>query len=53
MDYKTGRVEEEDIHITDDNAEEVIAKLFGEKSAKRPKIALQLFLYDMLINLAF
>ncbi len=50
VDYKTGRVEEEDIHITDDNAEEVIAKLFGEKSAKRPKIALQLFLYDMFVG---
>ena len=50
VDYKTGRVEEEDIHISDENAQEVIDKLFGEKSAKRPKIALQLFLYDMFVG---
>ena len=28
------------------NAEEVVDKLFGDDNAKRPKIALQLYLYD-------
>ena len=48
VDYKTGRVENEDINITDDNADSVVAKLFGNSNAGRPKIALQLFIYDLL-----
>ena len=47
VDYKTGRVEDEDINITDDNAAAVVEKLFGPSNQGRPKIALQLFLYDM------
>ena len=48
VDYKTGKVEDEDIDITDENAAEVVGKLFGPSNAKRPKIALQLFLYGLL-----
>lgn len=47
VDYKTGKVEDEDIDITDDNAAAVVDKLFGPSNTGRPKIALQLFLYDL------
>ena len=47
VDYKTGKVEDDDILITDDNAAEVVEKLFGESNKGRPKIALQLFMYDL------
>ena len=47
VDYKTGKVEDDDILITDANAAVVVDKLFGESNAHRPKIALQLFLYDL------
>ena len=48
VDYKTGRVEESDVNVTDDTAEEIVESLFAEVSPHRPKIALQLYLYDML-----
>lgn len=46
-DYKTGKVTREDIDIRPSNAARVADDLFGEDNRKRPKIALQLFLYDM------
>ena len=49
VDYKTGRVTDDDFIITEDNAEEVVEALFGPDDAKRPKIALQLYLYDRFI----
>ena len=48
VDYKTGKVEQDDIDISDDNAAEVVDKLFGPSNDGRPKIALQLFLYGLL-----
>ena len=48
VDYKTGRVEEDDIRITDGNAAAVVEKLFGPSNNGRPKIALQLFMYGLL-----
>ena len=48
VDYKTGKVEQDDIDITDDNAASVVEKLFGPANNGRPKIALQLFLYGLL-----
>jgi len=50
VDYKTGKVEDKDINITDDNAEQIVAALFGKDNNGRPKIAFQLFLYDMFIQ---
>ena len=50
VDYKTGKTTPEDVNITDDNAADVADKLFGDDNDKRPKIALQLFLYDMFIS---
>lgn len=46
VDYKTGKVENDDLLINDANAEAVAEKLFGDQAYGRPKIALQLFLYD-------
>ena len=43
-------VELEDVNITDANAADVADKLFGDDNSKRPKIALQLFLYDMFVK---
>lgn len=48
LDYKTGRVEDNDILITDDNAAAVAEKLFGPSNKNRPSIALQLFIYGLL-----
>ena len=42
----TGKVTDEDIAITDQNAQTVADKLFAPPGTDRPKIALQLFLYD-------
>ena len=47
VDYKTGKVEDDDLLITDENAAAIVDKIFGEKNQHRPKIALQLFLYDL------
>lgn len=45
VDYKTGKVTEQDIDVTDANAANVAEKLFGQDNKERPKIALQLYLY--------
>ena len=50
VDYKTGRVTDEDFLITEANADTVVENLFGPDNAKRPKIALQLYLYDRFIS---
>ena len=50
VDYKTGRVEDEEMDITDDNADKVIKALFGNDNSKRPGIALQLYIYDRLME---
>ena len=50
VDYKTGKVEQDDIDITDENAADVVEKLFGPSNAGRPKIALQLFVYGLLVR---
>jgi len=50
VDYKTGSVSDEDFLIDDDNAEKVVRNLFGTDNLKRPKIALQLYLYDTFVT---
>ena len=47
VDYKTGKVVAEEIDIDDEGALGIVDKLFGPVNRNRPKIALQLFLYDM------
>ena len=49
VDYKTGRVTDEDFLITGENAASVVDKLFGPDNRKRPEIALQLYLYDRFV----
>ena len=51
VDYKTGKVEDCEMLITDESAGAVAEKLFApvlKKEDVRPKIALQLFIYDEL-----
>ena len=50
VDYKTGKVLEDDENINDDNAEEIVDKIFDPDCQERPKIALQFFIYDMLLQ---
>ena len=50
VDYKTGQVKDTDVDIADDNAEAVAGAVFGKDNAKRPKIALQLYVYDRLVR---
>ena len=50
VDYKTGKVEDNDILIDDTNAAVVVEQLFAPDSKSRPKIALQLFLYDHMVE---
>ena len=50
VDYKTGRVLEDDENITDGNAEDIASKIFTPDVKDRPKIALQFYIYDMLIQ---
>ena len=52
VDYKTGKVEDNDILIDDANAATVVDQLFAPDSKSRPKIALQLFLYDHMVEIA-
>jgi len=50
VDYKTGKVEQNEVDITDAKAEKIVTALFtpGGDNSKRPKIALQLYLYDVM-----
>ena len=50
VDYKTGRVTDEDFLIGADNAATVVDNLFGPDNRKRPEIALQLYLYDRFVS---
>ncbi len=50
VDYKTGRVLEDDENIHDGNAEEIAEKIFAPDLKDRPKIALQFYIYDMLLQ---
>ena len=50
VDYKTGKVLAEDEDITDGNATDVAQKIFTPEVSDRPKIALQFFIYDMLLR---
>ena len=50
VDYKTGKVLQDDEDIDDTNAEAIAESIFAPNVAERPKIALQFFIYDMLIR---
>ena len=50
VDYKTGKVLKDDEDITDDNAVTIAQKIFAPDVKDRPKIALQFYIYDMLMK---
>ncbi len=50
VDYKTGKVLDEDQNIHDGNAESIAETVFMPDVKDRPKIALQFFIYDMLLQ---
>lgn len=50
VDYKTGKVLEDDENINDGNAEEIAEKIFHPDMKNWPKIALQFYIYDMLLQ---
>ena len=50
VDYKTGRVLEDDQNINDGNAEMIANKIFAKDEKERPKIALQFYIYDLLLK---
>ena len=50
VDYKTGKVLKDDEEIDDTNAGDIAQKIFTPDVKDRPKIALQFFIYDMLMK---
>lgn len=50
VDYKTGKVLDDDEKIHDGNAAAIAEKIFTPDVKDRPKIALQFFIYDMLLR---
>jgi hypothetical protein len=50
VDYKTGKVLEDDENINDANAEDIADKIFHPDMKNWPKIALQFYVYDMLVQ---
>ena len=50
VDYKTGKVLDDDENITDDNAHDIAETIFAVDVKDRPKIALQFYIYDMLVG---
>ena len=50
VDYKTGKVLKDDEDIHDGNADAIAQKIFSRDVKDRPKIALQFFIYDLLVQ---
>ena len=50
VDYKTGKVLADDEDIHDGNARDIADKIFAPDVADRPKIALQFYIYDKLLE---
>ena len=50
VDYKTGRVLDDDEDIQDGNAEAIAENIFAPDVKDRPKIALQFYIYDLLVE---
>lgn len=50
VDYKTGRVTDDDFVINSENACQIAEKVFGPDNEDRPKIALQLYIYDIFVS---
>ncbi len=50
VDYKTGKVTDDDYCISDENAADVVDKLFDPDSSDKPEIAFQVYLYDRFVR---
>ena len=50
VDYKTGKVLKDDEDIHDGNAEAIADSIFQPDVSERPKIALQFYIYDLLLG---
>ena len=50
VDYKTGKVLDDDENIHDGNAQAIADKIFIPDVKDRPKIALQFYIYDLLVD---
>ena len=50
VDYKTGKVLDDDVDIHDGNAEAIAESIFAPDVKERPKIAFQFFIYDLLVR---
>ena len=50
VDYKTGKVLDDDVDIHDGNAEAIAETIFAPDVKDRPKIAFQFFIYDYLVK---
>lgn len=50
VDYKSGHISDEELEITDSNAAKAVEALFGTDNSKRPGIALQMYLYDRMVE---
>lgn len=50
VDYKTGKVLDDDENIHDGNAEDIASRIFEPDVKDRPKIALQFYIYDLLLS---
>ena len=50
VDYKTGKVLDDDVDIHDGNAEAIADSIFAPDVKDRPKIAFQFFIYDYLLR---
>lgn len=50
VDYKTGKVEKNDEVIPEGKAADIVDRLFGPDNRHRPKIAFQIFLYDLFVR---
>ena len=50
VDYKTGKVLDDDVDIHDGNAEAIAESIFAPDIKERPKIAFQFFVYDYLVK---
>jgi hypothetical protein len=50
VDYKTGKVTEDDYEIDDTNFERIASDIFAPDTEERPGIAFQFYIYDLLLR---
>ena len=50
VDYKSGKVSDLEMEVDDETAVNTVNALFGTKNSNRPGIALQMYLYDLMVE---